>query len=347
MAILWVAFYITKPFLPALLTGAIIAYLSHPLFKKILARVGSRSFASLLVSIMVMLFLTVPFILVIGVISKEAIQAYSKLEQQKIGTNFLNVACRSTESMSCRIARTFASLLPGKNIDYYVQVIIEKVVGFVIKNASMLFASIPETALILFVTIFTVYYLLKDGEAIWGNIKRMIPLKDSHKEKILKSFTDTTFAVVYANIAVAIVQGILGAIGFIIFGVESPILWGAIMIFFAFIPYFGTVLIWLPAALDLIFKGYLQNSSSAILRGTGLILYGTLIIGTIDNFLKPKLIGSKAKVHPIAVLLGVLGGLRAFGFLGLILGPVILALLMTFIDIYDKESSLKKYFNKK
>jgi predicted PurR-regulated permease PerM len=150
----------------------------------------------------------------------------------------------------------------------------------------------------------------------------------------------------YGNITIAIMQGILGAIGFMIFGVPSPILWGFVMVLFALIPYFGTAVVWLPAALNLIFSGYLQNNSSLTTRGIFLIVYGVLVISSIDNILKPKLIGAKANVHPILVLIGVLGGLSLFGFVGLFLGPMMLALLMTFIDIYEEEKDeLEKYFS--
>jgi len=148
-----------------------------------------------------------------------------------------------------------------------------------------------------------------------------------------------TFAVFYGNIFVAIIQGILGGVGFFVLGVESPVLWGFVMILFALIPYFGTAIIWLPAALNLLFKGYLENDASYTARGIILIVYGILVISSIDNILKPRLIGSKAQVHPVLVLLGVLGGLSLFGFIGLILGPVMLALLMTFVDIYEEEKA--------
>ena len=105
----------------------------------------------------------------------------------------------------------------------------------------------------------------------------------------------------------------------------------------ALIPFAGTAIIWLPAALNLMFMGYIENSNSPVIRGALLLLYGIFVLSFIDHFLKPKLIGDKAEVHPILVLVGVLGGLNIFGPVGLILGPIILALLITFIDIYAEE----------
>ena len=344
-ATLLLAFYITKPFLPALFTGAIIAYLSHPLYKKTLRYIKNKNLASFIVAIFIVLLFTVPFIIVLGLVSKEAYATYTTLNQQNLGTNFLKVVCIDESSLSCKTTKSFIGFLPENDLDYYLQVTIKKITGFIISNVSKFLASIPSILLNFFVMIFVIYYLLKDGEIIGKRIKNILPLKESHKQHVLDKFHNIAYAVFYGNISIAILQGILGGIGFLVLGISSPILWGFVMVLFALIPYFGTAIIWLPAALNLIFIGYLQNDSSSTMRGIFLIIYGILVISSIDNILKPKIIGTKAKVHPILVLLGVLGGLSLFGFIGLILGPVMLALLMTFIDIYEEEKAeLEKYF---
>jgi len=338
-------FFITKPFLSALLTGAIIAYLSYPLYLKALPYAKNKNITASLVSIFIVLLFTIPFIILVGLIAQEAYYTYQTLSDQKLGTNFLNVVCKDENWLLCKTTNFFVSFLPNKNLDYYLQTTIEKITGFIIFNASSFVASIPTILLNFFVMIFVVFYLLKDGDIISKRIKNIIPLKESHKQQVIERFHNITYAVFYGNISLAVLQGILGIIGFFVLGVPSPLLWGFVMMLFALIPYFGTAIIWLPAALNLIFIGYLQNSSASTIKGIILIVYGVLIISTIDNVLKPKIIGSKAQVHPILVLLGVLGGLNLFGFIGLILGPVMLALLMTFINIYEKEKTeIEKYF---
>ena len=345
MAILLLAFYITRPFLPALITGAIIAYLSYPLYEKILRHIKNKNLASLVVTIFIILLFTVPSIIVLGLVSKEAYSTYTTLSQHNLGTNFLKIACKDESYLSCKAIKSFVDFLPENDLDYYLQATIKKIAEFILENVSVFLASIPSFLLNLFVMIFVIYYLLKDGEFIGKRIKNILPLKELHKQNVLDRFHDITYAVFYGNISIAILQGIFGGMGFLILGIPSPILWGFVMMLFALIPYFGTAIVWLPAALNLIFIGYLQNDSSATIRGVILIIYGIFVISSIDNFLKPKLIGLKAKVHPILVLLGVLGGLNLFGFIGLILGPVMLALLMTFVDIYEEEKAeLEKYF---
>ena len=345
LAILLLAFFITKPFLPALLTGAIMAYLFYPFYKKIVKRITNKNFASLIVVALIVLLITVPFVIVLGIVSKEAYHTYTTLSQQNLGTNFLKVICKDESWLSCRAVKSIVGFLPESDLDYYLKITIEKITIFIFNNASKFLASIPLFFLNFFVMMFVVYYLLKDGESVAKRIKDILPLKESHKEHVLEKFHDVCYAVFYGNISLAILQGVLGGIGFLILGVSSPILWGFVMTVFALIPYFGTAIVWLPAALNLIFIGYLQNDGPSTIKGITLVVYGIFVISSIDNILKPKLIGAKAKVHPILVLLGVLGGLALFGFTGLVIGPVMLALLMTFVDIYQEEKAeLEKYF---
>ena len=354
--ILLLAFYITKPFLAAVITGAVAAYLSYPLYGKILKHAKNNSAAALTVSIFIVLLITVPIIAVLGLVSSEAYDTYTTLNTHNLGTNLIKTACREENWLSCRSLKLIVSILPENEgvksfgspeakLDYYLQVTIKKIAEFIIQNFSKFLVSLPSMLLNFFVMIFVVYYLLKDGVYIATRIKNILPLKELHKQQVIQRFHDLTYGAFYGTIFVAVIQGFLGALGFYFFSIPSPILWGFVMIFFALIPYFGTAVIWLPAALNLILIGYLQNDSSYTINGIALLAYGVLVISTIDNMLKPKIIGAKSGLHPIFVLLGVLGGLSIFGFIGLIIGPVMLALLMTFVDIYEKEKEeIQKYF---
>ena len=216
-AIVLLAFFITKPFLQAVLTGSVIAYLSYPLYEKTLRHIRNKNLASLIVSTLIVLLLTVPFIIVITLVSQEAYYTYTTLNQQNLGTNFLKVVCRDEEWYSCRAARLFVEFLPQNDLDYYLKVTVKKITSFIIENFSKFLVSIPSIFLNFFVMIFVVYYLLKDGAVIAKKIKSIIPLKELHKQKVLDRFHNVTYAVFYGNILIAILQGIFGIIGFLIF----------------------------------------------------------------------------------------------------------------------------------
>lgn len=346
LSIILLGFFISRPFLPALLTGAIVAYLAYPLYQKVSSKIRNKNASAFIVSVLIVLILTIPFVSIIGVVSREAYQTYTSLSKQNLGTNFMKITCSDESFWACATVKSFVGILPKEDLDYYIKLIIERITGFILRNVSNVLASIPSFLLNFFVMMFVVYYLLQDGDSIAKRIKKILPLRESHKQHVFDRFHNITYAMFYGNIAIAIIQGVLGAVGFMIFGVPSPILWGFVMVLFALIPYFGTAIVWLPAALNLIFSGYLQSDSSLMAKGVLLIVYGVVVISSVDNILKPKLIGTRANVHPILVLIGVLGGLNLFGFIGLFLGPMMLALLMTFIDIYEEEKSeLERYFS--
>jgi predicted PurR-regulated permease PerM len=144
---------------------------------------------------------------------------------------------------------------------------------------------------------------------------------------------DVITAVLYGQLLIAVLQGLVGGLGFLIFGIENPVFWGFTMGVLSFIPLLGPPAVWLPAAIYLIYAGNLVS-------GIGLIIYGVVIVMNIDNFLKPKLIGGKSGMHPIVVLVGILGGITLFGFAGFIIGPIILALALLIIKFYNED--LKK-----
>jgi len=137
---------------------------------------------------------------------------------------------------------------------------------------------------------------------------------------------------------IALIQGALGALGFFLFGISSPLFWGLLMGILSLLPMVGTGLIWVPAALILLLNGIFQDSYSLIFKGIGLFLYGLLIVSSLDNILRPKLISEKVKIHSAVILLGILGGVYLFGPLGVIVGPLIFSMTLVL---------LKAYFNSK
>ena len=350
IGMLVLGFFIAKPFLPAIFMGIILAYFSYPYYKKLTKKIKNVRIASLLVCMALMLVITIPLILVLGTVTGEALSIYQSLETgntttSTLGTNFLKIACKESDWISCKTANYFVSRLPDKDLNKYIHNIIEKITEFFIENGKIFIATLPSILVGFFVMFFVIYYLLIDGEKIYWKIRDILPLKGSHKDHVFERFNEIIWAVFYGNLSVAFIQGLVGMLGLFVLGVDSPILWGFVMMVFALIPYIGTAIVWLPAALNLIFKGYLENSNSYTIKGIILIIYGVLVISTIDNILKPKIIGSKANVHPVLVLIGILGGLNLFGFVGIILGPAILALIVAFFEIYeDERSELEKYF---
>ena len=174
------------------------------------------------------------------------------------------------------------------------------------------------------------FYSLKDGKNFIKLIGKEIPLRESHKKDLSKKFNSVIYATLYGIIVTSIIAGTLGALGFYIFGLGSPILWGIIMTILSMLPVVGASLVWLPVGIYSIVTG-------KVLAGVGFMIYCWVAVSSMENIVRPKIIGVKGKVHPVFVLLGVLGGLKVLGLIGIIIGPLLLSILTLFFEIYISE----------
>jgi len=339
---IWLVFLIIKPFIPPLLAAIVLAYLFHPLYKWIKRKTKKEYLAALIVSLLIIILLLVPLFFVLNTLTKEAYVSYLTSKQKLLTMGDFFKKCDPNNNKFCGFISYVGDFLDDPKVKYHLQNTLEKVTSYILDGASNLVFSIPKFILNFFIMIFATFYLFKDGPKLFQNLKRLLPLRDIYKRHLFEKFGKVTFAIVYGYIVVAIVQGIAGAFGFLIFGISSPIIWGIVMAFAALIPFIGTAIIWLPAALLKLTNGILAGSTGDIIGGILFILYGLVIISGIDNILRPKIIGDKAKVHPVLILVGVLGGLYLFGFIGVVAGPLIIALFTTFVKAYEKDQNNKK-----
>jgi predicted PurR-regulated permease PerM len=334
-------FVIIRPFITALLGSVFLTYLFYPLYRWFKEKVKSSNLASLIVTIVVILVLLVPLFLILNTLTKEAYVSYltSKQKLLTMGDFFKNCP---TENPTCGLINYIGDFLNEPKVKYHLQNTIEKITSYVIDTASDLVFSIPRFVLNFFVMVFALFCLFKDGPMIINNLKRVLPLKDVYKRHLFEKFGKVTYAIVYGHLIVAVIQGILGGIGFFIFDIPSPIIWGIVMAFAALIPFIGTGFVWLPAAVFKLFSGISASNTSEIIGGVLFILYGIVIISSMDNVIRPKIIGDRAKVHPVLILVGVLGGLSLLGPVGIMVGPLVLALFVTFVNAYEKDRNNKK-----
>lgn len=187
-----------------------------------------------------------------------------------------------------------------------------------------------STLLKVGVMLYLLFFFLRDGETLAKYFQRLIPLGDERERMLFKRFASTTRAVVKGTLIVALIQGLIGGILFAIAGIGSPVLWGAAMTLAATIPAIGAVIIWLPAGLLLI-------ASGAIWQGALVLIGGALIVGSVDNVLRPILVGRDTAMPDALVLLSILGGIATFGMAGIIIGPVIAALFLSIWDLFGKD----------
>ena len=313
------SFFIFRPFIYALALALIFAVVFYPLNQKLLRLFHVPGLASLLTTFIFILFILIPFVLLGTQIFKEAQQLYSIMingEKEVI----LNLFGEATNKI-----RQF---LPGANeISFNPSQYLKQGATWLIQNLGAIFSNFAGALLNFFIFIVAFYYLLKDGQKLKKIIIDISPLTDIEKDTIIGKLKLSISSVIKGNLAISVIQGILTSVGLTIFGVPNAILWGMIAAITSLIPGVVTSLVILPAILYLFLNGQ-------IFQAAGLIVWGITVVGLIDNFLGPRLVGHGMKLHPLLVILAVLGGAAFFGPIGFLLGPLALSLFLTLFDIY-------------
>ena len=328
-----ILFYLLlKPLLNIFLASIILTYIFYPLYKRIKKPLKYESLSILITLVLIIIIFLMPFVFVASQIPKQAAGIYDYFKENIVEKGFFDINCENVNSMKCNTI----NFITGQgyfNLDKIINGIFQKITEF----ATYIVVRIPHIIFGVALALFISFFLFKDGKKLINSVVEMIPLHKKYSNKLIDKFGQVTYSVVFAHIIVAIVQGGLGAIGFYIFGIESAIFWGVVMAIFALIPLIGPAIIWVPASIFLIINGLIINSYFDIGMGVGLVLYGIFIISTSDNLLRMKLVSDKADVHPLTVLIGIIGGLSLFGLIGIFIGPIALSLLVTFFRDFSKD----------
>lgn len=318
---LLIVFFIFRPFIYTLISAIVFTVVFQPVHKKVLWHTRQRRWiAALITSIIIITIVLVPVVLLGMQIFKEAQQLYSEVTAVGGKNNILN----AIKEITINIQR-YIPVPVEFSPDFHKY--LEQGLDWLLKNIGGVFSNITKMILNFFIFLIALYYLLKDGQRLKKTVVDLSPLPDADDEKILNKLALAVNSVIKGNLTVAAVQGVLTAIGFAIFGVPNAVLWGTVTAIAALIPGFGTSLVLIPAILFLFFN-------SGIFNAAGLLVWGAVAVGLIDNFLGPKLVGRGIQLHPLIVLLSVLGGLGLFGPVGILLGPLAISMLFALFEIY-------------
>jgi predicted PurR-regulated permease PerM len=305
------------PFVGALSLAAIVATICYPMHERILVRMPNKQrLAAVLSLITVIVAVVIPLSILATFILKEALSIYSFVN----AGNYPSVV----ESLS-RIEVFIQNVIP--NFTFDTAAVVQQSAHVVVSNLLSFFANAASTLFLSFIAIIATYYFFKDGKRFIHYLVKLIPLDDADNILILNRLAAAVRAVALGTILVAIVQGVLTAIGFALFGFDRAILWGCIASVGSLVPGVGTTIVFAPAVLYLLTTG-------AHLNALFLGLWGLLAVGLIDNLLGPYLMSKGNDAHPFLTLLSVLGGISLFGPIGFILGPVIMSLFLVVLELY-------------
>ncbi len=308
------ALTIMLPFLTYIVLAGILTYTLFPVYKFFYRQTHQSGISSAFSIVLALLLMVLPSFFLITELVQQVSGAYSNFQIEHI------------QRLS-----DYLSGLTGNRVDFEGMVVrsIDQLRQSIVTLAPNILGSVGEMVLGLFIMFFVMYYGFREGESFLARIKQILPLDPDLKEQLFFELRTVTQAVLYGQVLTAVIQGTLGGIGLLVFGVTNWLFWGAIMIIMAFLPILGTPVIWVPASVGLILQGETA-------RGAGLLIYGATLVMNIDNFIRPRLVSGRTKVHPVLILIGVLGGLKIFGFIGMLVGPLVLALLVAFIKFYEQ-----------
>lgn len=317
-------FYLVRGFVMPVLLAAVFSALTYPVYEGFLARVKKPAIAALLTLASLLIVLVLPFIAVGTLAYQEAVGFFAHLKLDDWRQRIESVA----QGLHDRFPTLFQRMNPG-NLTHMAIGQLQNAFEFGIKHGADISLSVANNLLSFFLMLFIMFYFYIDGKRIVERLIKWSPLKDEYERILIEKFVSVSKGTLKGILVIGIIQGILGGLLFWAVGMTSPVFLGVLMVFASIIPALGTAAIWAPVAIVLLAEG---RWGAAIATGVA----GALVIGSVDNLVRPMLVGKDIKMHDLLVLLSTLGGLAIFGLPGFILGPVIAALFIAIWNIYEE-----------
>lgn len=316
-----------RHFIMVILLAGIFSAIFLPLYNKFNYWFrGKKVLSSGVTILIIFLLILLPLLSLLGAVAAQAVKISKSVSpwiQEQI----------NQESVFDNL---FQSLPYYDVIQQYEQVILQKAGELVSNLSRLLVASLSSVTLstvhfifLFFVFLYTMFFFLIDGKTILTKILFYLPLDNNEEQQILEKFTSVTRATIKGTFVIGLIQGTLAGLAFWIVGIDSVIFWGTIMTVLSIIPGIGTAIVWLPASILLAASGH-------FISAVFLFLFCAIAVGSIDNVLRPRLVGKDTKMHELYIFFGTLGGISLFGLAGFIIGPIISALFVTIWEIYGK-----------
>ncbi len=329
--------FIFRPFLISLILGTILVILFYPLYQWLLQKFRNyRYLASFFTTFLVVLFIFVPVTLIGSLVAS---QLSNIVENQVIPfinrgdlIDLLQKWNWNIKSHLTQIENVFNVQI---NLKAMAATAIKQGAQYISAYSPNVLAQTVSFTLQTFITLIVVFFLFVEGYGLYLELIRISPLKESHEITLAVEIKNMIYSVIYGSFVTALTQGILAGIGFYFLGIQGYLVWGALTFLFSFIPLLGAGSVWVPAAIIFFLLGETKN-------GIILTLYGAIIISGIDNILKPILMRGKNKIHPLLLFLSIIGSLLLIGPLGILFGPIIVAVFMAALKIYKQDYLIKQ-----
>jgi len=319
------AFFIVRPYVVGLILAVVAAVIFSPLYKKLRKLLVFDSLSSLATMLIIFITILVPLTFFSFQIFQEVQSIYGYLNS----IEGINAVAKVEAAINSQLEKYFGIAPETEGVFYFdFNTYVKEALNWVVNNFGVFISGLTRTILNGVIFAFALFYLLKHGSNIKNQIVKLSPLADKYDEEIWRRLKTVINSIIKGSVTIAVIQGILTGVGFFIFGIPNPVLWGSIAAIAALIPGLGTTVVTLPGVVYL----FLNNQ---IFASLGLLVWAVLVVSLVDNLLYPKLVGREIKIHSFFVLLFVIGGITLFGPIGFILGPVILSMLFALVHVYS------------
>jgi predicted PurR-regulated permease PerM len=335
IVILYGAFLILTPFLTAIAWAVILAILVYPLYLWLLGMMrGRATLAALTVIAMIILIVIAPGIELVRFLTEEAILLVQSVRSLMDEDGKQGWLAKPWVQVVVGWWDLVAFYLTGFNINInWKELLVQGAQNsskFLVERVTGIAQNVLLFTFNVLIALITLFFLLRDGKEFFSRLQRLLPMDQEHQQRLFKNIVDAVLAVVHGSLVVGMVQGLLAGLAYHFLGVPFAVLWGVVTGFAALLPVGGSTLVSIPATLYLFLQG-------ETLRAIVLLVWSLGIVGSVDNILKPLIIGNRLGLPVLFLFFGILGGLTLFGALGIVLGPVIFALLRALLDLYSRE----------
>jgi len=330
LIVLGFAFVIARPFIYPFVAATILAVVFFPVYQRILGWTKGKPGKASLLSTLALLFLfVVPVFIIVVLVARQAVTAAQYLTRQSAEQGGFAFFLATMAERGLKFVGRFVDL-SKYDVKAAITSHVQQAGVWVLGSGALIlsnFASLIGQSLLALVVVF---FLFRDGRAWIQQAEQSIPLPPGQARRLFSNISDTIVANVYGIASVGVAQGVLTGIALAIAGLPSALLLGLCAAFASIVPVAGAALVWIPAGLYLIFVG-------TIWKGVFVLVWGVAVVSAADNIIRPWIVGGKVQLHPLVLLFSILGGVQAFGFLGLFLGPVIASVLSVLLGMIREE----------
>lgn len=319
-----ISFFILKPIIVAMIAGALLGYVLYPIYLPVRRLIKRENLSTFIFIFLLFLLIAVPLWFLLPGLIRDVFNTYMLIQKTDFTVNLAKIFGLFLSAETAQLATVQANSF------------IANLFSSMIASLNNVFSNLPNILFQAAIMLFTFYFVIRDYPLLRETLIRLSPFSDSTEKKFASEFRGITNAIIFGHLLVGVIKGLALGLGFLLLGVDNILFLTSIGIILSIIPIVGPWLLWVPVALLLIINGN-------VFGGVVLFFYGLIIISQIDNVLLPYIISRKSNLNVFVSLIGTIGGLYAFGIIGLIIGPLILSYLLIILDFY-KEGKLNELF---